>query len=178
MQRLHATMEEEMSSRQARFEAAGGVQDTSRMWDLITAVAEASFVNFLELQGADAARMKGRSKVTIISQQDQGEPAEPKSCTKRGQELKRNAGKHYAQANRLTNVARRIKCACAAGITKERKRANLEQNNDTVAAYLTQAAVSEVIPSKVSSANAPALDDCDCEDDRGSRVSKKCRESL
>ena len=191
MQRLHAMMEAEMSERQTRFEEAGRMKDASRMWDLITAVAEASFVKFLGLQGRDAMRMRGRSKVTITTQQDKCEPVVQKECTRRGQELKRNAGRHFAQANRLINVARRMKCARAAGVTEERKTANLQQNIDTVAAYLTQAAILEVIPSKrqkLDSSQGTDVGDSSSRvqqestegdaDDQGSKVSEHCKRQL
>ena len=122
---LHADMNEENEKRKYRMLDAVQNRDTDRLWDLITASMEAAFIKTLGLTGAAAKRMKGRNKVTfqegtteIKEKYENGEEEEDE-----GKKARVCAGMHSGQANRLTNIARRVQAANAAGVTEGKEAA-------------------------------------------------------
>lgn len=60
---LYVCMAKEVTDRVCRMTQAQCDGDSKRLWDLIAACAEGAFVKFLGLEGPDATRMRGRSKV-------------------------------------------------------------------------------------------------------------------
>ncbi len=140
MDKLHTYMDNEASSRYYRLCDAVARRNGEKLWDLITACAEAAFISYLELEGPAAARMRGRGKVEI--KEKKLEPNNERSMaplTTQGAHARRNAGKHNGQANRLTNVARRMQVANAAGTSREKKNTNSQYNEATWKAYCEQA---------------------------------------
>ena len=130
---LHQIMDEQIAKRQKRLAAAEEERDSNKLWDLITAAFEGAAVQYFELQGTQAEKMRGRSKVQIDCTKV-GPKVEVvhEDMTTAGAELRRLAGKHHAQANRLNNVARRMK-ATGSGVAEQKlKEVNLQLIENTI----------------------------------------------
>ena len=116
-------------------------KDTTRMWDLVAAAVEQANIQFHKLQGKDAKKMRGRSKITFekqvknMLQGTEGEPDETEFVT-RANWLRRLAQEHAAQGNRLINVARRMKVGAKAGARDPKSQANHTYNAATLDAYI------------------------------------------
>ena len=61
----HERMDEAIGERKHRLAYAAMIKDTSTQWDIIAAGVEEGVINFFELEGKEATKMKGRSKVTF-----------------------------------------------------------------------------------------------------------------
>lgn len=153
VERLHAYMNMELEKRTDRMQEAQEQADAHRLWDLITAAVEESFVRYLELAGQKALCMKGRSKVQIVNTQLRG-VARTRNCKAEKPKvflyLQRSAGIHRAQMNRLLNVARRMVSRARRRVNRQtgkddigkRQKVEVENhrlNRSTVEAYLAQA---------------------------------------
>ena len=144
---LHEMMDEATVQRHERLEEAMKAKDTDRLWALITAAAEDVFVRFLGLSSRDALRMKGRSKVQIEVVNTRFAAARTDcQVSKLAAEYQRYAGRHMAQANRLTNIARRLlaKDKRTQGGSGEARRelkdeSKDEDNHNTFVTYVNQA---------------------------------------
>ena len=130
---LHEYMDEEIDSRKLRMQYAKECGESNTLWDLITPCAESAFVRFFKLSGPDAVRMKGRGRVEIQVKPIEAQTRTMQSMTCRAMELKRAAGGHAAQANRLTNVARRMMKLSSGDACRE---VNGQTNENTIAAYV------------------------------------------
>ena len=60
-------MDEEADKRKHRFVYARYLRDTTMIWDLVAAAAEQANIVFHNLQGGEAEKMRGRSKVSFKS---------------------------------------------------------------------------------------------------------------
>ena len=58
-------MDEQADNRKWRLEGAAHRKDTSQQWDLITAAVEEANIRYHKLEGKEATKMRGRSKVTF-----------------------------------------------------------------------------------------------------------------
>ena len=62
---LHALMDEQIKKRQHRIKLAQSQRNTTRQWDLVAAAVEQANIEFHKLDGAEAKKMRGRSKVAF-----------------------------------------------------------------------------------------------------------------
>ena len=143
MAELHDEMDKNIDARRYRMSDAIAKKDSTRLWDLITAAVEAGFVAFLKLEGKEAAKMRGRSVVTIMKAEEKLEPVEQgqedQLATAHIRKLMRRAGSHSTQANRLTNIAKRLQASSRPGTALGKIAVNKQINKDTYAAYIKQA---------------------------------------
>ena len=58
-------MDEAIGKRKHRLAYVAMTKDTSTQWDIIAAGVEEGFIIFFELEGKEATKMKGRSKITL-----------------------------------------------------------------------------------------------------------------
>ena len=83
-------------------------------WDLIVAAVEEGVIEFFELKGKEATKMKGRSKITFAKRTKrllkgiEGEESNA-DLVSRASWLRAAAGHHTKLANRLINLARTMK---------------------------------------------------------------------
>ena len=138
---MHEHMDQQMEMRKHRMALARRCMDTTRMWDLVAAVVEQANIQLHELQGKDAKKMRGRSKITFEKQVKsmlqgiEGEPEEKDFAT-RADWLRRLAQEHAAQGNRLINVSRRMKVGAKADSRDVKSQANHTYNRATFDAYI------------------------------------------
>jgi len=145
--KLQDLMDEQEEARRHRFAYAHEARDTTMIWDLVAAAAEQANIIFHNLQGKEANKMKGRSKVcfrnstrNMLQGIEEGE--QDNHFAAKANWLRGLAQDHAAQGNRLTNIARRMKAI--AGMCDEplRTRDNQVYNQETLKAYLKQAKAS------------------------------------
>ena len=125
LDRLHGLMDKHIKSREFRLKKAVCLRDTTTQWDLIAAAAEEANIEFHGLSGKDAAKMKGRSKITFQKKeidilQDTTNQRDNDDLQNQVKWLKKMAGQHAKLGNKLLATARRIK---AAGFQKEKDQA-------------------------------------------------------
>ena len=63
--RFHAEIDKQIEKKKHRLEDARLKHDTERQWMLITAIVEGAAIQFFELEGKDAVKMRGISKVAF-----------------------------------------------------------------------------------------------------------------
>ena len=128
-------------------------RDVGKLWDIMTAAIEQGFVKYPDLNLQQAAKMKGRSCVRIYNESakdtrgvegenDEGISgnADNEKALSKHLKWRRRAGQHQAQANRLTNITRRIKaCTPTNGANREKELSNTDLNEKTTNVYLEQA---------------------------------------
>ena len=61
LRRLHEHMDKQVDKRKHRLQHAAANKDTTTQWDLIAAASEEAVIDFLQLQGKEASKMRGRS---------------------------------------------------------------------------------------------------------------------
>ena len=130
-----------MMKRKHRMALARQDKDTTMMWDLIAAAVEQANILFQKLQGKDAKKMRGRSKISFEKQvknmlqgiEDDSDEAE---FVTKANWLRRLAQEHAAQGNRLINVARRMKAGAKDGTPDPEKQTNHTYNAATLEAYI------------------------------------------
>jgi len=64
-QRLHDLMDKHLEKRKHRLQAAAINKNTTRQWDLIAAAAEDANIEYHQLTGVEAKKMRGRSRITF-----------------------------------------------------------------------------------------------------------------
>ena len=121
---------------------------TEKLWGLIAASIENGFISHLGLGRKEASKMRGRNVVRIRTNEGIAESQKSRSDQKEGEQAvdgvdkkKRwlsRAGKHATQANRLINIARRMK-ATPSMTDVSKKRANEKNNEETLKAYFKEA---------------------------------------
>ena len=62
---LHKAIDTAIEKKKHRLSYAVRIRDTSMQWDLIAAAVEEGVIEFFELKGKEATKMKGRSKITF-----------------------------------------------------------------------------------------------------------------
>jgi len=62
---LHKAIDTAIEKKKHRLSYAVRIRDTSMQWDLIVAAVEEGVIEFFELKGKEATKMKGRSKITF-----------------------------------------------------------------------------------------------------------------
>ena len=141
---LHKLMDEQIEQRQHRLKHVEHSKDTTRIWQLIAAAVENANIAFHGLQGNEAKRMQGRSKITFRERgKDILQGLEEECCdddlAARADWLRTIADEHAAQGNRLTNTARRMKAN--AGIRNDATKRNTNDcyNATTFKAYVENA---------------------------------------
>ena len=65
METLHRGMNLAIEKRKHRLSYAVKTRDTDRQWDLIAAGVEEGVIEFFKLQGSEATKMRGRSKIAF-----------------------------------------------------------------------------------------------------------------
>ena len=76
---------------------------------------EAAVIEFLQLAGSGAKRLRGRSKVKLINQArdalslDKAEEKDNEDLHTKAEWLKKSAGTHTLLGNKLSNIAKRMK---------------------------------------------------------------------
>ena len=140
-------MDEQAEARRHRFAHAHETRDTTMIWDLVAAAAEQANIIFHNLQGREAKKMRGRSKVcfknstkSMLQGADEEKPNSHFAA--KADWLRGLAQDHAAQGNRLTNIARRMKAIAGMNDESGRRRDNQGYNQDTLEAYLKQAKAS------------------------------------
>ena len=107
-------MDKHTDDRKYRIAHAESKKDTSMQWDLIVAAVENAAIEFFKLEGKQATKMRGRSRITFTKKikrmlqgiEDDDENAEMVS---RAKWLRVAAGNHTSLGNKLVNIARRMK---------------------------------------------------------------------
>ena len=61
-EQLHAIMKIQVTKRHHRLTYAAHLGDTDTLWDLITAAMEEAFVQYFDLKGAEANKMKRKKQ--------------------------------------------------------------------------------------------------------------------
>ena len=146
---LHEAIDEQLEQREGRMMEAILQGNTEKLWGLIAAAIENGFIAHLGLNREEASKMRGRNVVRIrandgstLSQKDDREEEKEEQAVDGKNKKKRwlsRAGKHAMQANRLINIARRMQVPPS--LTNEaRKKANDENNEDTLRTYIKEAA--------------------------------------
>jgi len=110
---LHSQMDTAIEERSYRFGTSQLHRDTDRQWDLIAAAVEDAIIKEFNLEGTQATRMRGRSKVAYRDEDREilrgiGSQAS-KQETDTIQTLNKLAGIHATQGNRLHNIHLRMK---------------------------------------------------------------------
>ena len=54
-----------IEKRKYRLDYAARTRDTDRQWDLVAAAVEEGVIEFFQLKGSDATKMRGRSKIAF-----------------------------------------------------------------------------------------------------------------
>ena len=135
--RLHDNMDETIKKKKHRLTFAAKIKDTSTQWDLIAAGVEEGVIECFELEGKEATKMKGRSRITFNEKSkrllksietDEGN----EDLATRARWLRTAAGHHTKLANRIINVARTMKAKADSETKAEEK---LRTNEVTVKAY-------------------------------------------
>ena len=124
---LHEHMDQQSMKRIHRMALARFNKDTTWMWDLVAATVEQANIQFHNLQGKEATKMRGRSRITLKKQVKdmlQGNEDDPDETilASRANWLRGVAQDHAAQGNRLINVARRMKAGSKGGTCDAEKR--------------------------------------------------------
>ena len=157
---LHQAIDEQISLREWRMSLAVNQSNADKLWDLIAAAIENGFTKHFGLVGEDASKMRGRNVVRIRTEEggdksrrmsrkpDDGQAEDnpgPNASDRSGPKKDRSdkkrwlsrAGKHATQANRLINVARRMK-APKLPVDDARKKINDTNNRETMRAYFKE----------------------------------------
>ena len=113
------------------------IKDTSTQWDLIAAGVEEGVIECFELEGKEATRRKGRSRITFnkkskrLLKSIETDEGNEDLATRAGW-LRTAAGHHTKLANRIINVARTMKAKADSESKAEEK---LRTNEVTMKAY-------------------------------------------
>ena len=140
MEQLHKLMDEQHDKRKYRLQHAAEAKDTDAQWDLIAAIAEEANIEFHNLQGKEATKMRGRSRIRFkkaIKNMLQGMEAQEENAdlVTRVKWLRETAGHHTKLGNKLINVARRL-IAKARDKSKGSTEEVDDTNRNTIQAYL------------------------------------------
>ena len=103
-----------MERREHRLKHAVKMKDTSTQWDLIAAAVEEAVVKLFKLEGKEAKKMRGRSKITFNEKtkmllKGMEEDEENADIVSRATWFRAAAGCRTKLANKLINVARYMK---------------------------------------------------------------------
>ena len=114
LEELHRHMDLQLEKRKYRLMEAEIRKDTTMQWDLIAAATEEANIQYHNLQGREATKMKGRSKLNFKKKtRDSLEGIEADDGNleqvSKAKWLRQVAAAHTKMGNKLTNVARRMK---------------------------------------------------------------------
>ena len=113
-QRLHNLMDKHLEKRKHRLQASAENKNTTRQCDLIAVATEDANIEYRQLTGIEAKKMRGRSRITFqrmeknnleLSEKQEGD----EDLITRMNWLKLIAGQHAQMGNKLLNIAKRIK---------------------------------------------------------------------
>ena len=109
-------MDKHLNNREFRSKTAVCLRDTTTQWDLIAAAVEDANIEFHGLTGEDAAKMKGRSRITFQKKendtlQDTMNQFDNEDLANKVKWLKKTVGQHAKLGNKLLATARTIKAA-------------------------------------------------------------------
>ena len=137
-------MDEQIKKRQHRIKLAQVQRNTTRQWDLVAAPVEQANIVFHKLGGAEAKKMKGRSKVAFKQVEKSAlegaeKEAEHAEDITRLEMLRSLAADHNLLGNKLNSIATRMKTNARCKDNKERCDENVRINNQTLKAYFHHA---------------------------------------
>ena len=129
LENLHEHMDEQMEKRQYRLKHAQEAGDTTTQWDLIAAATEEANIDYHQLKGREATKMRGRSKVVFQKKEknslEGADIEEDKAAwcfaTKAGW-YRQTAGQYNRLSNKLTSIARQRKVGAKNGSGQRTKR--------------------------------------------------------
>ena len=138
-------MDEQIKKRQHRIKLAQNQRNTTRQWDLVAAAVEQANIEFHKLDGAEAKKMRGRSKIVFKDRTKdslQGAEAEGENAEliSKAKWLRHIAAMHTTLGNKLINVARRIKANARLQGSDNKKNENNTLIRKTLKAYQDLAA--------------------------------------
>ena len=141
LEQLHALMDKHINNREFRLKKAVCLRDTTTQWDLIAAAAEDANIEFHGLTGKDAAKMKGRSKITFQKKENDTLQATANQLDNdvlqnQVKWLKKMAGQHAKLGNKLLATARRIKAAGYQREVDQAKVTNEKLISTTIHSYI------------------------------------------
>ena len=126
LEALHHEMDLATEKGKHRLRYAVKIKDTNMQWDLIAAGVEEGVIEFFKLEGKEATKMRGRSKITFakktkrllkgIEESDGNE-----ELASRATWLRTAANCHTKLANRLINLARTMKPSSNATVDADRQ---------------------------------------------------------
>ena len=111
---LHQAMDQAIDKRKHRLDYAALQRDTDTQWDLIAAGVEEGVIDFFKLQGKEATKMRGRSKITFDNKtkrllQGIEDDEANADLVSRATWLRTAANCHTKLGNRIINLARTMK---------------------------------------------------------------------
>jgi tRNA threonylcarbamoyladenosine modification (KEOPS) complex Pcc1 subunit len=133
-------MDEAIKKKKHRLAYAVKIKDTSTQWDLIAAGVEEGVIECFELEGKEATKMKGRSRITFnkkskrLLKSIEAEDSNADLATRAGW-LRTVAGHHIKLANTLINVARttKSKTSSEANAKEKHKRNKWKEKKEDIA---------------------------------------------
>ena len=125
--------------RQNRLKLAQAEKNTTRQWHLIAAAVEEANIEYHNLRDKQAAKMKGRSKITFKTAtqyafQGAGKHAEEEDVT-RLQMLNKIAAEHNVLGNKLKSVSKRMVTNARHKEEAGKVADNIEYNKQTLIRY-------------------------------------------
>ena len=113
---MHALIDKHLDERVYRLKRAVGQRNTTIQWDLIAAAVEDANIEFHGLTGAEAKKMKGRSRITFQKKDANALQAAEKQqgnedLVTKAKWLRKTAGQHAKLGNKLLATAKKIKAA-------------------------------------------------------------------
>ena len=138
--RFQAIMDRTIEDRRHRFNLAEQQKNTTRQWDLVAAAVEEACIEFFELDGKQATKMRGRSKIIFRKQEKHVLEGIEKEQTNeeavlQAEWLRNQAEAHTILGNKITNVARRMKAGDKHGRGQQSEGSNRHYNQSTIKAY-------------------------------------------
>ena len=141
---LHKLVDEQIEKRQHRIALAQAQQNTTRQWDLVAAAVEQANIEYHKLQGTEAKKMKGRSKIEFKQETKEAlegvekDAKSPEDAT-RLEVLRSIAGYHTLLGNKLNSIARRMKTNARNKGDRSTHEENDRLNASTLNTYQTYA---------------------------------------
>ena len=123
---LHREMNLAIEKRKHRLSYAVKLRDTDRQWDLIAAGVEEGVIEFFKLQGSEATKMRGRSKISFAKKSKRllkgiEDEADDGDLATRATWLRNAANNHVRLGNKLLNLARTMKPSNNEVVEKDRQ---------------------------------------------------------
>ena len=117
-------------------------KDTTKQLDLIAVATEQAVIDFLKLEGKEASKMRGRSRITFqkkdkITLEGMEDKDANGDLITRAKWLRKQAGYHAKLGNKLINIVRRMKTSNASGGDTAKTKANQDLIESVSYTHLT-----------------------------------------